>query len=170
MTHFFLFPVYSNLFSTFGLGSGTIKTVPRNKFLFSWTITLNPITSRRMARDNVSGLARSQPKVINSVFYTSDSFCIYMSCVQHVIESNHFPSQRFSFGGEIIIYLISNICSTLWKIIEFEDLRFLDLLSSLVELCTGLAVDKIQRSFYPLTLFAQHMKKDINLFSLFQND
>ena len=123
-----------------------------------------------MARDNVSGLARSQPKVINSVFYTSDSFCIYMSCVQHVIESNHFPSQRFSFGGEIIIYLISNICSTLWKIIEFEDLRFLDLLSSLVELCTGLAVDKIQRSFYPLTLFAQHMKKDINLFSLFQND
>ena len=70
-----------------------------------------------------------------------------MSRVQHVIESNHYTSQRFCSGGETIIYLINNICSTLWKIIEFEDLRFLDLLLSLVQLCLGLAVDKIQRFF-----------------------
>ena len=68
MTHFFLFPVYLIFFSIFGLGSGTIKTVPRSKFLFSWTIRPNPFTSRRMTRGNVSGLARSQPKGINSVF------------------------------------------------------------------------------------------------------
>ena len=82
-----------------------------------------------------------------------------MSRVQHVIESNHYTSQTFSSGGETIIYLINNICSTLWKIIEFEDLRFLDLLLSLVQLCIGLAVDKIQRFFYALTLFAQYVKK-----------
>ena len=61
--------------------------------------------------------------MINSVFYTADSFCIYTSCVQHVIENNHYPSQRFCTVGEIIIHFINNICSTLCEIIEFEDLR-----------------------------------------------
>ena len=63
ITHFFLFAVHSNLFSIFGLGSGTTKAVPRNKFLFSWTIRPNPFTSRRMTCGIVSVLARSQPKL-----------------------------------------------------------------------------------------------------------
>ena len=105
--------------------------------------------------------------MMNFAFYTTDSFCIYTSCVLHVIENSYYPSQRFCSGGEIIINLINNICSTFCEIIELLKIWGLDLLSSLVQLC--LLLTKLQRSFYPLILFAQYMKKDINLFYLFQN-
>ena len=115
-------------FSSFGLGSDAAKAVPRNKFLLTWTIRPNPFTSLRMTCGIVIVLARSKPKILaydnQFCFYTPDSFCIYTNCIQHVVENNHNPSQRFCSGGAIIIHLINNICSTFRETIECEDLRF----------------------------------------------
>ena len=106
--------------------------------------------------------------MINSVFHTPDSFCIYTSCVQHAIENNHYPSQRFCSGGEIISHLINNICFTFCEIIEFEDLRFRFIIVFGCNYALVLLLTKLQRSFYPLILFAQYMKKCINLLIFFK--
>ena len=63
--HIFSFLQYIQIFfSSFGLGSGTAKAVPRNKFLLTWTIRPNPFTSLRMTCGIVIVLARSKPKIL----------------------------------------------------------------------------------------------------------
>ena len=65
------------------------------------------------------------------------------------------------------IHLIKNICSTFCEITEFEDLRFRFIIIVGATMHWSCCWQNYNVFFYPLILFAQYTKKDINPFYLF---
>ena len=125
--HLLLLHLHSYQFRVFGTGSETSGPIPRNIFIFNWTIDVKECNFRLRTWGNAKALARFHPKFYDENFKISSlSFKhIYLENVKHVRESHKNPSTGFCSCSVIGIQLICNISSSFSKVTEFYDLWFL---------------------------------------------
>ena len=72
--HLLLCPVPTNLLSTFGTGSSTKSTVPRNIFIFNCTLDAKPLKLFRCACGSAKAFIKFQLKSYEDVLEISKSF------------------------------------------------------------------------------------------------
>ena len=96
--HLFLLHLHSYQFRVFGTGSETSGPIPRNIFIFNWTIDVKQCNFCLPTWGNAKALARFHPKFYDENFKIS-SLCfkhIYPGNVKHVRESHKTHLQDFA--------------------------------------------------------------------------
>ena len=128
--HFLLCPVPVNLFSSFGTGSSTKTAVPRNIFIFNFTLDTKPFKLLRCTCERTKAFAKFQLTSYETVleisfsssawiiFQTPHVFPIGSSCMQHIRQGYHNPTARLWSGGIPVIQLVYYIRSTFCEVVK----------------------------------------------------
>ena len=113
--HLLLCPVPTNLLSTFGTGSSTKSTVPRNIFIFNCTLDAKPLKLFRCACGSAKAFIKFQLKSYEDVLQISKSFFKYhtvflltlgVSNIDDAIGLPYNPTVRLWSGGIVVIQLV----------------------------------------------------------------
>ena len=113
--HLLLCPVPTNLLSTFGTGSSTKSSVPRNIFIFNCTLDAKPFKIFRCACGSVMAFIKFQLKSYEDVLEISKSFfkhhtvfllTLGVSNIHDAIGLPYNPTARLWSGGIVVIQLV----------------------------------------------------------------
>ena len=120
--HFFcLVPV--NLLSTFGTGSSTKSAVPRNIFIFNWTLDAKPFKLLRYTCRRAKAFAKFQLKSFEDVLEIAGSFFkhhIVFPLTLAYDRTTVTQQQDIWSGGIVVIQLVYYIVSTFCEVIKLD--------------------------------------------------